>query len=241
MIRTILMVTVFLLLGIPAGLIGIPYTLLTGDIRWMYRAGARTAHLGLKAAGIRFDVKGEQNIPDGRACLFLANHVSNLDPPALVPAIPGTPSVMLKSELMRIPILGPAMRMARFVPVDRGAGREAAVTSAKLAAEALQSGLHMLVFAEGTRSRTGRLLPFKPGPFHLAQKTGVPIVPVAIYGTETMLQKGSFAVQPGTAHIQFLPPVEAAQFRTRAELIEAVHSAIASALPEHMQPERREA
>ena len=241
MIRTILMVSVFILLGIPAGLIGIPYTLLTGDIRWMYRAGARTAHLGLRAAGVRFDVQGQENIPAGRACLFLANHVSNLDPPALVPAIPGTPSVMLKSELMRIPILGRAMRIAKFVPVERGAGREAAVTSTRLAAEALQSGLHMLVFAEGTRSRTGRLLPFKPGPFHLAQRTGAPIVPVAIYGTESMLQKGSFAVRPGTAHIRFLPTVQASQFRTRAELMEAVHRAIASSLPEHMKPEMREA
>ncbi|GAA3758897.1 lysophospholipid acyltransferase family protein [Terriglobus aquaticus] len=229
-------VTVFTALGVPAGLIGMPLTLATRDVGWMYRAGQRIAHLGLVAAGIRFDVRGRENIPTDRPCIFMANHVSNLDPPALVPMLPGTPSIMLKKSLMKIPVLGPAMKMGKFVPVERDGDRRSAVQAAKAAAEAIQSGLSLLVFIEGTRSRTGRLLPFKRGPFHLAQSTGAPIVPIALWGTEQMMQKGSAAITPGTAHIRFLPPVSPADHPDRNNLLRAVRESILSALPEHMHP-----
>lgn len=229
-------VTVFTALGVPAGLIGMPLTLATRDVGWMYRAGQRIAHLGLVAAGIRFDVQGRENIPADRPSIFMANHVSNLDPPALIPMLPGTPAVMLKKSLMKIPVLGPAMRMGKFVPVERDGDRRSAVQAAKAAAEAIQSGLSLLVFIEGTRSRTGRLLPFKRGPFHLAQSTGAPIVPVAIWGTEQMMQKGSAAIAPGTAHIRFLPPVSPADHPDRKDLLQSVRNSILGVLPEHMHP-----
>ena len=229
-------VTVFTALGVPAGLIGMPLTLATKNVGWMYRAGQRIAHLGLVAAGIQFDVQGRENIPTDRSCIFMANHVSNLDPPALVPMLPGTPSIMLKKSLMKIPVLGPAMRMGKFVPVERDGDRRSAVQAAKAAAEAIQSGLSLLVFIEGTRSRTGRLLPFKRGPFHLAQSTGAPIVPVAIWGTEQMMQKGSAAITPGTAHIRFLPAIAPTDHPDRNDLLQAVRSSILSVLPQHMHP-----
>lgn len=236
MFSTLRMVAVFLLLGVPAGIIGIPLTLLTRDVRWMYRAGQRTANLGLRAAGIRIEVTGREHVPTGRPCIYMANHVSNLDPPALIPMLPGTPAVMLKSSLMRIPVLGRAMRMAKFVPVERDGNRETAIRSAKAAAEALSSGLSLLVFIEGTRSRTGRLLRFKRGPFHLARSTGATIVPVAIHGTESMMQKGSAAVHPGTAHIHFLPAIDPAHYPNRNDLLNAVRASILQALPQHMHP-----
>ena len=229
-------VTVFTALGLPAGLIGMPLTLATRDVGWMYRAGQRIAHLGLVAAGIRFDVQGREHIPADRPCIFMSNHVSNLDPPALVPMLPGTPSIMLKKSLMKIPVLGPAMKMGKFVPVERDGDRRSAVQAARAAAEAIQSGLSLLVFIEGTRSRTGRLLPFKRGPFHLAQSTGAPIVPVALWGTEQMMQKGSAAITPGTAHIRFFPPISPADHPDRNELLRSVRESILSALPEHMHP-----
>jgi 1-acyl-sn-glycerol-3-phosphate acyltransferase len=152
---------------------------------WIIRAGVR-------AAGITVELAGLEHVPAGVSCIFLSNHVSNLDPPVLLPAIPGMTSVLLKRELMRIPVLGTAMRMGKFVPVERGNRREAAKASVTAAAEALRSGLHMLVFAEGTRSKDGRLGPFKGGPFYLAKETGAPVVPVAISGTQTMMRKGSW-------------------------------------------------
>ena len=236
MFAALKMLFVYVTLGVPAGLIGIPLTLLTRDIGWMYRVGTRIAHLGLKAAGIRIDLQGMENVPVGQACIFMSNHVSNLDPPVLVPLVPGRASVMLKAELMKIPVLGPAMRMGKYVPVERNGSRAGAIASIRAATDAINSGLHMVVFAEGTRSRTGRLLPFKKGPFHLAVATGAPIVPVAIWGTESMMQKGSTKVMPGVAHVRFLPVIQPAAFADRDELMRVVRRTIASALPAEMRP-----
>ncbi len=230
------MLAAFAGLGIPAGIVLIPWTLLTRNIEPMYRVGKWIAAAGIRAAGIRVEQSGRENIPADRAAIFVANNVSNLDPPLMVPLLPGTPSIMLKAELLKIPILGTAWRMAKYVPVERGSGREAAVRSARYAAEVVRSGLSMLIFAEGTRSPTGRLQPFKAGPFHLAQTTGALIVPVAISGTEKMMEKGSSKVYPGVARVQFLPPVNPEQYPSRPALSEAVRRSIIAALPEHMRP-----
>lgn len=233
---TFKLVAVIAGLSLPAGLVLIPWTLLSGRIQPMYRVGKWIARTGLRAAGIHVEESGRENIPTDRACLFIPNHVSNLDPPIIGPLLPGTPSIMLKASLMRIPVLGRAWRLARCVPVEREGGREAAVRSARMAAEVVNSGLSMLIFAEGTRSPDGRLQPFKAGPFHLAQSTGAPIVPVAISGTESMMRKGSSRVRPGVARVQFLPAIDPAAYPTRSALIAALRSALAAALPEAMQP-----
>jgi 1-acyl-sn-glycerol-3-phosphate acyltransferase len=229
------MVLAFAGLGIPAGLVMIPWTFLTGDIKPMYRVGKWICSVGFRAAGIRVEQVGRENIPD-RPCIFVPNHVSNLDPPLMVPLIPGEPSIMLKAELLKIPVIGKAWRMAKYVPVDREGGRDAGVRSIRYAADVIRGGLSMLIFAEGTRSRTGRLQAFKAGPFHLSQSTGAPIVPVAISGTETMMHKGSAKVYPGVARVEFLPALDPAAFRNRAEFIAAVRAEIAGALPESMRP-----
>ena len=191
---------------------------------------------GLRAGGIRVEVDGEEHVPAGQACIFMCNHVSNLDPPVVLPQLPGRSSVLLKKELVRIPLLGTAMRMAKFVPVERSSSREAAQRSVAAAADALRSGLHILVFPEGTRSLTGRLSTFKKGPFFLARETGAPIVPVVVWGTEGMMRKGSFAVTPGVARVRMLPAVLPGEFATREELMAAVRERMAGALPEGMRP-----
>ena len=137
---------------------------------------------------------------------------------------------------MKIPIMGMAMRMAKFVPVERGQRREAARASVLAAGEALRSGLHILVYPEGTRSLDGRLSVFKKGPFYLAQETQAPIIPVAISGTQTMMKKGSWAITPGDAQVQLLPLIESSDYATRDDLMRAVRNAIAEALPPEMKP-----
>jgi 1-acyl-sn-glycerol-3-phosphate acyltransferase len=97
--------------------------------------------------------------------------------------------------------------------------------------------LNILVFPEGTRSKDGRLSIFKKGPFFLAQQTEAPIVPIALSGTERMMRKGSIAITPGVAKVQFLPVIEPTQYETREELLKAVRKAIADALPDEMKPE----
>jgi 1-acyl-sn-glycerol-3-phosphate acyltransferase len=160
----------------------------------------------------------------------MSNHASNLDPPVLIPVIPGRCSVLVKKELFRIPILGIAMRVADLVPVDRS-DREAAIESVKAAVKVLQQGLHMVIYPEGTRSVDGRLLPFKKGPFHLAMESGVPVVPVTLLGTFESWPKTRFALRPGTATVVFSPPVDPHTFTDRDALMNAVSDAIAKALP----------
>jgi 1-acyl-sn-glycerol-3-phosphate acyltransferase len=231
------LVFVYMTLGAPLGIIGIPYSLLVGNVGLLYRLSARwLVPLGLRVVGIRVEVTGREHVPVGTSCIYLSNHLSNLDPPVLFPVLPGQCSVLLKKSLMRIPILGTAMRLAKFVPVQRGSRRDAAQASVAAAAAALKSGLNILIFAEGTRSKDGRLASFKRGPFYLAMETGAPVVPIALSGTQKMMRKGSMAVTPGTAKVEFLEAVWPKDFATREELMAAVRGAIAAALPEEMRP-----
>jgi 1-acyl-sn-glycerol-3-phosphate acyltransferase len=165
----------------------------------------------------------------------MANHVSNLDPPVLIPNIPGRSSIFIKRELLRIPVLGYAFKLGELIPVERGGRVESAQQSVSAARDVMSRGLHIITFVEGTRSRDGRMLRFKKGPFYLAMETAAPCVPVSIYGTETMMRKGSRGIRPGTAHIVFHAPLYPADYATREELLEAVRASIASGLPEWMR------
>lgn len=228
---------VFVTLGVPAALIGIPYTVARGDIALLYRVAMRIAALGLRAAGVRVRVEGREHVPPGVSCIFLCNHVSNLDPPVILPLLPGRAVVFLKRELMRIPLLGTAMRLGDYIPVDRSHSREAAQRSVAAAAVALGKALHILVFPEGTRSADGRLSAFKKGPFFLAMATGAPVVPVVLAGSQHLLPKGSGRIEPGAVRVRFLPALMPASFGSREALMEAVRAAMTEALPAEMRPD----
>ncbi len=214
-------------------LLTLPYALLTGDSDFLYRLGMWTVRAGVKLSGVRVEISGRDRLDRAQTYIFMSNHVSNFDPPLLIPLIPGRTSVLVKKELFRIPILGFAMRVAHLVPVDRRQ-RDAAIASVRAAADVIRSGLAMTVFPEGTRSPDGRLLPFKKGPFYLALDTGSPIVPVTILGTDAIWPKGKFFLRPdnAVARLIFHPPISPKDFPDRDALMAAVHDAIAGALPE---------
>lgn len=235
MFSALKMLFVYVTLGSVAGIIGVPYSFLIRDIGPLYRVAMWILRAGVAAGGIRIEVSGRENLPAGQSCIFMSNHVSNLDPPVLLPCLPGRSSVLLKKQLMSIPILGTAMKMAKFVPVERGHRVEAAKASIAAAGDALRSGLSIMVFPEGTRSMDGRLSAFKKGPFFLAEETRAPIVPIAISGTQDMMSKGSFAVRPGVARIEFLKVIEPRDYATRDHLMAAVRAAINAVLPEEMK------
>lgn len=235
MLRSLGLVAFYILLGFPAALICIPIVLLTGDISRMYRWGMGIARLGVRAAGFRPAITGMEHIDRSAQYLFFSNHLSNLDPILLLPIIPVRIAVFIKRPLMKIPILGYCMHVARFIPVDRRGDVEAARTSVQTALAVLQSGISVASFVEGTRSPNGHLLPFKKGPFYLAMEAQAPIIPVSIYGTEAMLPKGSLAIRKGTAHITFHKPILPADYPDRNALMQAVRDAIASGLPEWMR------
>jgi 1-acyl-sn-glycerol-3-phosphate acyltransferase len=230
MFSALSMLFVFTLFGLPAALVGIPYSLFKGNIRTMYRWAMFTMRAGIRSGGIKVIIEGTENIPAGQSCIFLSNHVSNLDPPILLPAIPGMCSVFLKKSLMSVPFLGTAMRMAKYVPVSRGHSRGEAEQSVAIAADALRSGMHIFIFPEGTRSPDGNLLPFKKGAFFLAADTNAPMVPMIIKGTAAMMRKGSFKVFPGTATVRFLPAVHPQNFTTREALMDEVRQQMQFAL-----------
>jgi 1-acyl-sn-glycerol-3-phosphate acyltransferase len=235
MAASLVLLLTIVVLGIPAALVCIPWAMVTGNATPLYNAAIRIVALALRLAGIRVETAGLEHVPAHTACIFMSNHVSNLDPPALIPQIPGRTSAFVKRSLMKIPVLGYGMKLGDFVPVDRDGRVQSAKESVAVARSVLQKGIHITTFVEGTRSRDGRMLPFKKGPFYLAMEAAAPCVPVSIHGTETMMAKGSMRVRPGTAYITFHPPLDPAQFPSREELMEAVRAAIASGLPEWMR------
>ncbi len=237
MLATIVLIGTWILLGIPVALVAIPWTILTRDIMPLYRAAMMVVRTGLRLAGIRIEPVWQQPLDFTERYIFLANHVSNLDPPILIPLLPLPIAVVLKRSLMKIPILGWAMRLAHYIPVDRDGRVESAVESGEAARRALASGSHILSFPEGTRSRDGRLQPFKKGTFYIAEESGAPVVPVSISGTESMMRKGSVRIFPATAHVVFHAPIRPQDYATRDDLMAAVHAAIASGLPEWMRPD----
>lgn len=235
MISALMLLLTFVVLGIPTAILFIPWSIITGNVLPLYNATQMIVRVGYFLARIGVVVQGQESIPTNTACIFMANHVSNLDPPALIPNIPGRTSAFLKRSLMRVPVLGWGFQQGEFIPVDRSGDRESAQESVAEARRVLAKGIHITTFVEGTRSRDGRMLPFKKGPFYLAKETGAPCVPVSIWGTEQMMSKGSIRIHPGTAHIIFHPPLNPADFETREDLMAAVRTAIASSLPEWMR------
>lgn len=237
MIASLTILATILVLGAPAAAVLIPWAMITGNATPLYNASIHIVRAGLWLARIRVETAGMERVPAGTACIFMSNHVSNLDPPALLPRIPGRTAAFVKRSLTGIPVFGYGLRLGEFVPVDRDGRVESAQESVAAARRVMEKGIHITTFVEGTRSPDGRLLPFKKGPFYLAMETGSPCVPVSIYGTETMMAKGSLRIRPGVAHILFHAPVYPSQFATREELMAAVRAAIASGLPEWMRGE----
>jgi 1-acyl-sn-glycerol-3-phosphate acyltransferase len=235
MFRSLILLATIVVLALPAAVVLLPLTMITGDAGPLYNTSMWIVRVAFRLARIRVQVEGAEHVPAHTACVFMANHVSNLDPAALFPHIPGRTSAFIKRSLMKIPVLGYGMKLGDFVPVDRDGRVESAVESVATARQVLERGLHITTFVEGTRSRDGRLLAFKKGPFYLAMEAGAPCVPVSIYGTETMMPKGSAQVRPGTAQIVFHEPLDPHAFATREDLMEAMRGAIASGLPERMR------
>lgn len=238
MIRTVALVT-FLGLAVVFVLPWfILWSWLTKNPDAMYFTAMRAVRLGTRMAGIRVRVEGLERIPSG-ICIFVANHTSYVDPLAFVPAIPRRVSILLKKELFRVPILAAAMRGAQFISVDRG-DPDAAAESVDRAIELLKRGVSFAIYPEGTRSRDGRMRPFKRGAFVMAIQSGVPIMPVSISGAQHLLRKGDWTVHPGDVLVHFGEPIETSQctMERRGELLHRAEAAVAAALPEDQQPLR---
>jgi 1-acyl-sn-glycerol-3-phosphate acyltransferase len=212
------------------------YTLISRNPDPLYWAGINGVMFFVQAVGIRVRVVGKERIPAG-VCLFVANHTSSADAPAVVGAIPRRIAILLKESLFKWPIVGQAFTLARFIPVNRRE-RDSALESLDKAIEALRAGQSFLIYPEGTRSPDGRLQEFKKGAAVMAIKAGVPIVPMACSGAHRVMQKRSLVIQPGEILVEFVDPIDASAYtyEQRDELIQQVHDAVAAALPPDQRP-----
>ena len=160
--------------------------------------------------GVKLDVAGGEYIRKETPCIYMANHQSYFDIFALLAGLPVDFKFILKKELMKIPILGTAMKRAGYISLDRGDSRKA-IVSVNLAAERIRNGASVLIFPEGTRSEDGVVGEFKKGGFHLALKSGCGVVPVAINKSRDVVPKGSLKVNRGVIYLrigQVIPVTE---------------------------------
>lgn len=236
MVRT-LFIAVFLSLYIIV--VGIPllvWTVISKNPNAIYWAGVKGVMFFVRSVGVKVEVSGKERIPAG-ACLFVANHTSSADAPAVVGAIPRRIAILLKKSLFAYPIVGQAFTVAHFIPVERG-NHESAVASLEKATEAMKEGQSFLIYPEGTRSNDGRLGDFKRGAVVMAIKAGVPIVPMVCAGAHKVMAKRSLTIRPGVITVEFLEPIDASQysFEQREELNARVKSVMAAALPEDQKP-----
>jgi 1-acyl-sn-glycerol-3-phosphate acyltransferase len=231
MLRTYLflypLLAVYILL---AAIVFVPLTWVTRDIRPIYWAARQGCRLGFWAAGVRVETIGLERAWSKPVALFVANHVSNLDPPALFAVLPRI-AVILKKELGRIPLLGYIMSLGGFIYVDRRA-RDSRKQALEAGVATLRNGISLLVFPEGTRSPDGKLLPFRPGPFSMAIDAGAAVTPVTVRGARELMPKGTMVLKPGTMQLIFHEPIETAGMSPaeRQGLAERVRGVIASAL-----------
>ena len=231
MLRAYLIVYPFLTLYIAvAAVIFVPLTWIISDIRPIYWVSRQGVRLALALSGVRVRVVDPQNATRYPTNLYISNHVSNLDPPALFLKLPRI-AVILKKELSRLPLLGYVMKLGGFIYVDRKE-RNSRHRALNAGVETLRSGISLLIFPEGTRSLASEMLPFRPGPFTMAIEAGAPIVPITVHGARELMPKGTLGISPGEMTLVFHDPVETADLQPedRADLMKRVRRVMEASL-----------
>lgn len=198
----------------------------------LYHYLAKAFPLGiLIISGIRVKVTGLENIDRKAVYVFASNHSSQLDITALQWGVPNRLSMIFKKELAHIPFFGWQLYLGPYVVVDRK-DPQAAMKSLKRAKWIMDSKkISVLVFPEGTRSKTGEVQSFKRGAFYLAAHSGYPIVPITINGTSKIMPKGTFKLKSGIIYLHFDKPIPTDNIKTKQDelaLMEKVREIIIS-------------
>jgi len=189
---------------------------------------------------VKVEVHGQENVTYGRSQIFMSNHQSGFDIFVLLAYTPRYFAWIAKKELFRVPFFGPALRRLGAIEIDRK-NVVRAMHSIDDAARIIREGKSVMTFPEGTRSKDGHIQPFKKGVFHLALKSGVPIVPITIIGTREIMPKKSLRVTPGKVTLIIHEPVFLGEYSETIvdQLIERVRKPIVNAYYAH-RPDLRQ-
>jgi 1-acyl-sn-glycerol-3-phosphate acyltransferase len=164
------------------------------------------AHSTLRICGVDVRVEGLEKLQPGTTYIYVSNHASMFDIPVILASIPDQIRILYKKELNWIPVFGWGLKLGSYIAVDRSSGSEA-MRSLDEAAARIAGGASVLLYAEGTRTRDGKLQPFKRGAFNLAVKAGAPVVPLTVNGSFAILPKASLAIRPGTVELVIETPI----------------------------------
>jgi 1-acyl-sn-glycerol-3-phosphate acyltransferase len=193
---------------------------------WVYRTFAR-AILFICGAKLQIDIKG--NIEKEKEYIIVSNHLSYLDIPVLMVSLPKNIRFIYKKSLTNIPIFGWSLYFGGYVPIDRKNARSA-IESLKKAVKRFKNSISIAIFPEGTRSITGETAEFKKGIFMLAELAEVDIIPVSIIGTNLILRKDSFNINPGIVKVIIEEPVK---FVKDKQLLNKIRDVIVSNINEN--------
>ena len=174
-------------------------------------------------SGIKLDIRGLENFDRSKTYVFVSNHSSQYDIVTLQKIIPNKMAMIFKKELAKIPFFGWQLKMGPYVMIDRE-NYEKAMKSIEEAKEKMQKqNISIVVFAEGTRSKTGEIQPFKRGAFRLATKVGYPIIPTTIVGSNKIMPKGTYKLKSGTIRVHFDKPIASEGIKTRQQEIDLMN------------------
>ncbi len=206
----------------------------SGRHRLGYEIGRRIVGVLWFLGGIRVREVGRHRVEPFRTRVYMPNHQSLTDMVQVLYLLPKANGTLIKKEAFRVPMLGWAFRAAGFTPVDRS-NPKAARASLEAAVTAMETGQSFVIAPEGTRSRTGKLGPFKSGGFRLAARAGVPVAPITVTGARDILPKGGMLVYPGTIQVRYHEPLETTGIDSQdreaiGALMERVRGAIQSGL-----------
>jgi 1-acyl-sn-glycerol-3-phosphate acyltransferase len=188
------------------------------------------ARIILLFAGTKLIIEGSENIEKDRSYIVVSNHQSKFDIPVLIVGIKTNLRIIAKKELFKIPFLGWGMKAVGMLEIDRSNHKQSIETLKKAEKVVKEHHLSILVFPEGTRSRDGKLLPFKKGSFVLAINTGLPILPVSLSGTRKISPDGERKLRKGRVKIKIHPPisVESMELTDRTTLLEKTQRIVES-------------
>lgn len=181
--------------------------------------------------GVRLNISGAELLQPSKPAIYMSNHESMIDIPVLVAALPLDIRFVYKKSLSYIPFVGQAMLLMAMVPIDRG-NRERAIKSLRKAGSLIKKGIDLLIFPEGTRTRSGELLPFKKGGFLLAIQEDIDIVPISLSFSQKLAGRNSIWANSGVIEVGIHARIDVKDYnlQDRSDLMNRVRQRIASGI-----------